>query len=137
MVHLDIKPLSLNNAYRGRRFTTKELAKFHADVAKLLPRDLILPATDHGKLAVRYVFAVSSKNSDGDNLIKVFQDALAERYGFNDKRIYDWHVTKVDVPRGKEYIEFEIGPYQEISTAPDLQRSERSANIKQRSKATK
>ncbi len=61
-----------------------------------------------GKLAVRYIFGVSSKASDGDNLIKAFQDVIAEAYGFNDKWIYEWHVTKVDVPKGSEYVEFEI-----------------------------
>lgn len=111
MVRLDLKPLSLNNAYRGRRFKTAELSRFHDDVARLLPRDPMWPTTADGKLAVRYRFGVSSKNSDVDNLVKVFQDALAECYGFNDKRIYEFHVTKVDVPKGHEFIEFEIRPF--------------------------
>jgi Holliday junction resolvase RusA-like endonuclease len=108
MVRLNIKPLSLNNAYRGRRFKTPELEQFKRDIMRLLPPDPMWPATGHGKLSVRYVFGVSSKNSDGDNLIKVFQDALADCYGFNDKRIYEWHVKKVDVPKGSEFIEFDI-----------------------------
>lgn len=53
-------------------------------------------------------------------------DALAECYGFNDKRIYHWDVTKVDVPRGREYIEFEIQPYQ-LSTMSALAKGGRSA----------
>jgi len=104
MVHLDVKPLSLNNAYRGRRFKTAELESFKKAVTLLIPR-IEVP---QGKLSVRYVFGVSTKNSDGDNLIKVFQDALAESYGFNDNLIYHWDVTKVDVPKGMEYIEFEL-----------------------------
>lgn len=106
MIRLDIKPLSLNNAYRGRRFKTPELEAFKKAVLWQIPH-LEVPK---GKLAVRYVFGVSSKNSDGDNLIKVIQDCLATAYGFNDKRIYEWHVTKIDVPKGKEFIEFEIRP---------------------------
>ena len=112
MHHLDVKPLSLNNAYRGRRFKTKELEKFHADVAKLLPKSKW--DISNGKLRAQYIFGVSSKATDGDNLIKVFQDALAECYGFNDKRIYEWDVTKVDVPKGKEFIEFEISTMEHL-----------------------
>ncbi len=112
MVHLDVKPLSLNNAYRGRRFKTPELEQFKNDVGRLLPR-LTIP---DGPLAVSYVFGVSSKASDGDNLIKAFQDCLGEHYGFNDKRIYEWHVKKVDVPKGREYVEFELSTLDTMPT---------------------
>lgn len=106
MVRLPIKPLSLNNAYRGRRFTTPELKRYKEDVTKLLPK-MDVPT---GALAVRYVFGVSSKAIDGDNLIKCLQDALADAYGFNDNRICKWDVEKRYVPKGAEFIEFEIVP---------------------------
>lgn len=64
-----------------------------------------------GKLSVKYVFGVLSKASDGDNLIKSFQDTLCERYGFDDRDIYRWDVEKVIVPKGQEYARFEIIPY--------------------------
>ena len=79
-----IKPLSLNHAYRGRRFETPELEAFKLELACRLPR-LKVPA---GRLKVIYQFGVSSKNADGDNCVKAFQDALAEKYGFNDRQIY-------------------------------------------------
>ena len=59
-------------------------------------------------MIVRYEFGVSSKASDGDNLIKSFQDALCEKYGFNDLDIYRWEVEKKIVPKGQEYAAFEI-----------------------------
>jgi Holliday junction resolvase RusA-like endonuclease len=104
MARIDIKPISVNEAYRGRRFATKELTQYKSDLGWLLPK-MVVP---DGPLAAKYVFGVSSKTSDGDNLIKAFQDAIAEHYGFNDKRIYRWDVTKVDVPKGKEFVEFEL-----------------------------
>jgi Holliday junction resolvase RusA-like endonuclease len=113
MVHLDVKPLSLNNAYRGRRFKTSELEQFKKDIGRLLPR-LEIPA---GPLSVTYTFGVSSKAADGDNLIKAFQDCLGECYGFNDKRIYEWHVRKIDVPKGKEFVEFDISTIDTMPTA--------------------
>ena len=104
MFRLEIKPLSLNGAYRGRRFTTPALKVFKESIGYMLPK-IEIP---EGKLAITFVFAVSSKNSDGDNLIKCVQDAIAERYFFNDKRIYEWHVYKEDVKKGQEYIDFDI-----------------------------
>jgi Holliday junction resolvase RusA-like endonuclease len=104
MHHIPIKPLTVNRSYQGRRFATPELKAFKQALGYLLP-PLTIPK---GKLKVRYVFGVSSRASDGDNLIKSFQDALCERYGFNDRDIYHWDVEKVIVPKGKEYAAFEI-----------------------------
>jgi hypothetical protein len=57
---------------------------------------------------VRYTFGVSSKAADGDKLIKNFQDALSEKYGFNDRDIDHWEVEKKIVPKGEEFAAFEI-----------------------------
>ncbi len=105
MPKISIKPLSVNKAYRGRRFATKDLHDYKTALNFLLPK-LTLPKT--GKLSVKYIFGLSSKGSDGDNLIKCFQDCLADKYGFNDNRIYKWSVEKKDVKKGEEYIEFEL-----------------------------
>lgn len=108
MVRLEIKALSVNDAYRGRRFATKELTQYKSDLGWLLPRGMHIPS---GPLSVRYVFGVNSKASDLDNLVKALQDVIAAEYGFNDNRIYHIDVTKVDVPKGKEFVEFEISTY--------------------------
>jgi Holliday junction resolvase RusA-like endonuclease len=104
MDKIEVRPLSLNMAYKGRRFATQRLKDFKQEVWYLLPQMKI----PKGKLKVTYVFGVSSKNSDGDNCIKAFQDILAEKYGFNDKIIYKWDVEKRDVSKGSEFIEFKI-----------------------------
>lgn len=104
MITLKIKPLSLNNAYRGRRFATKELEAYKQSINFLSPK-MTVPA---GKLKIKYVFGVSSKNADGDNLIKCVQDAIATKYGFNDREIYKWEVEKIDVKKGEEFVCFEI-----------------------------
>ena len=104
METIKLKPLSLNSAYRGRRFTTPELKSYKEAIQYLAPK-LEIPK---GKLKVKYIFGVSSKNADGDNLIKCLQDSLAEKYGFNDKLIYEWNVKKIDVKKGEEFISFRI-----------------------------
>ena len=104
MARIDIKPLSVNEAYRGRRFATRELTQYKSDLGWLLPK---MEVPD-GPLAARYVFGTSSRASDADNMVKIFQDAISEHYGFNDSRIYRIEVEKVDVPKGREFVEFEL-----------------------------
>jgi hypothetical protein len=62
---------------------------------------------------------MSNVLSDWDNPVKPFQDILQKRYGFNDKNIFKAVVTKVKVPRGYEFIDFEIIPYLLKQTAQD------------------
>lgn len=104
MIRVVIKPLSVNKSYQGRRFSTPELKAYKQELWVMLP-DITVPKS---KLAVHYVFGVSSKNRDGDNLIKSFQDALCEKYRFNDRDIFRWEVEKRIVTKGREYVEFEI-----------------------------
>lgn len=104
MARIAIKPITLNKAYSGRRFATPYLKDFKQELMWQLPRMKI----PDGKLACKYIFGVSFKGCDIDNLIKAFQDCLAEVYGFNDNRIYKLEVEKNDVKKGEEYIEFKI-----------------------------
>ena len=101
---LNIAGISLNSAYRGRRFDTPKLKQFKKDMDILLPKMKV----PKGKLGIEFIFGVSSKNSDTDNLIKCTMDSMATKYGFNDKVVYEIHVVKDDVKKGKEYIAFDI-----------------------------
>lgn len=105
-----IKPLTVNRAWRGRKFKTPEYSQYEKDLTFLLPK-LEVP---EGKLEVKYVFGLSSKNADGDNCIKQFQDIVAKKYGFNDRNIYRWFVEKVDVKKGEEFVSFEIKEFQSV-----------------------
>jgi hypothetical protein len=76
----------------------------------------LLRITVHtGKLAIRYVFGVSSQASDADNLLKPTTDEFCERYGFDDRGIYRWEAAKEIVPKGQEYVEFEISSFDPVS----------------------
>lgn len=65
-------------------------------------------AVPDGKLKLELVFGFSSKASDTDNPVKCFQDILSKKYNFDDKRIYEISVKKVDVKKGKEFIEWNL-----------------------------
>jgi len=104
--HIFIKPLSVNQCWQGRRFKTPNYRTFEKNVLELLPDDLYLPK--NGKLVIYITFGFSSVMADYDNAIKPFQDILQKKYGFDDNRIYEAHIFKDIVKKGKEYIKVRI-----------------------------
>lgn len=102
---IKIKPLSVNDCWKGRRFKSEAYEAYEKELWYLLPKKILIP---DGELKVFYEFGVSSKNSDWDNMIKPFQDILQKKYDFNDNRIYRAIVQKVIVKKGEEYIKFSL-----------------------------
>lgn len=102
---VDIKPMSVNVAWAGRRFKTGAYQAFEAECfARLKPYNVPVG----GKLQVYFRFGFSNPRQDWDGPIKPFQDILQKKYGFDDNRVYRAIIDKVIVPKGKEYIYFEI-----------------------------
>lgn len=101
---INIKPISVNECYRGRRFKNDTYKKYEQDLFSLLPK-MVIPKEN---ICLNLVFGFSNKASDIDNGVKVFIDILQKAYEFNDKEIYELHVFKVIVPKGREYIDFSI-----------------------------
>jgi hypothetical protein len=102
---IEIKPLSINKAWKGRRFKTKEHVNYCKRIELLLPNDIFVPPKID--LFVEYEFGIS-KAFDIDNPKKIFQDLLSKKYNFNDNRIMKEFTTKVVVKKGNEYIKFRI-----------------------------
>ena len=102
---VNIKPLSVNQAWQGKRFKTPAYKVFERDVLRILP-PLSVP---DGLLCLRLEFGHSSKLSDIDNGIKPFLDCLQKKYGFNDNKVKLMIVAvNNDVKKGSEYIKFSI-----------------------------
>src|ERR1039458_6806740 len=112
MIRVPIKPLSVNRSYQGRRFATPELTAYKQALGYLLP-PLHIPK---GKLSIKYIFGVSSKASDGDILIKSFQDALCEKYGFNDPDIYRWKIKRRMGGKGNNTLRLKSFPILQLLT---------------------
>lgn len=108
MITINLKPVSVNELYSGKRYVTPKGRKYKEAVQWLCPK---VPIPE-GKLHIRYRFYFSSTGSDIDNALKGFTDSLSSRLGFNDNRVYRIDVEKLIVPKGQEKIEFEILPYQ-------------------------
>lgn len=107
MIKVQVKPLSVNEAYTGRRFSTPEKKAYSKAVLFSLPK-ITLPEPPY---CIEYRFGMSNMGADVDGPTKVFQDLLSKKYGFNDNQVYRITAEKVKVEKGKEFIEFEIKHY--------------------------
>ena len=106
MHKINIKPLSQNKAWRGgRRFKTKEYKDYEDDLNLLLPARMEIPK---GELTFILRVGFSNKGSDLSNILKPFEDIVSQKYGFNDNRNYKIVLIKIIVPKGEEFISFEI-----------------------------
>lgn len=102
---IKIKPLSVNEAWKGRRYKTAKYDHYRSLVLYSLPRKMDIP---DGVFCVACRWGLSSKNADFDNPIKPFIDALQMKYKFNDRQISQGLIEKVYVKKGEEFIEFFI-----------------------------
>ncbi len=103
-MRIDIKPLSVNDAWKGRRYKTDSYKMYERDVFMLLGK-MDIP---DGYLQIDLTFGFSSCASDFDNPIKPFVDCLQKKYGFNDKMIKRAVINVAMVKKGHEFIEFNI-----------------------------
>lgn len=104
MIKLNIKPLSVNQAWQGRRFKTNIYKNYEKEIIALLPKTQF----PEGKVSIEITFGFSNKSSDIDNPLKPFLDILQKKYGFNDKDIYKLTVNKEVVKKGNDFIEFSV-----------------------------
>lgn len=108
MIKVSIKPLSVNQAWQGKRFKTPAYKQYERDCLLLLPK-VDIP---EGYLEAQYVFGFSSKLSDWDNPIKPMQDILQKKYEFDDKRIKKASIVIEKVSKGEEFFAFNFIPYE-------------------------
>jgi Holliday junction resolvase RusA-like endonuclease len=102
---INIKPLSVNQAWRGRRFKSDKYKTFERNMLLNLPsikKDL----TGDLKVVIHYGF--SSKLSDIDNPCKMVLDCFCKKYGFDDRQVFELIQTKEIVKKGQEFIKFNI-----------------------------
>lgn len=107
MIKIDIKPLSVNECWQGRRFKNLKYKHYETEALYKLPK-ITLPEAPY---TVHYLFGFSSVNSDVDNAVKPFTDVLQKKYGFNDRDIMKMIIEKQTVKKGQEYIKFKIESY--------------------------
>lgn len=101
-----IKLLSVNGAWQGRRFKTKNYDNYENTLLYTLPDEKINIIKSY---YIIFIFNFSNKLSDWDNPIKPLQDILQKKYGFNDRDIYIALTFKKIVPKKDEGFVVYIG----------------------------
>jgi len=105
MIEIKLKPLSVNEVWKGKRFRTKAYDNYERALMFMLPKKITIPEPP---FLLTLEFGFSSSASDWDNPIKPFQDVLAKKYNFNDKLIKKGIVSVEMVKKGQEFIRFNI-----------------------------
>ncbi len=100
---IEIKPLSVNQAWQGKRFKTPLYKAYETELLWLLPKLDIPKKTE---LCLEIEVGFSNKSSDLSNILKPFEDILCKKYGIDDRFNYKIILTKKIVKKGKEYIDF-------------------------------
>jgi Holliday junction resolvase RusA-like endonuclease len=102
---LNEKPLSVNEAWQGKRFKTEEYKNYERTISFMLPKAEIDPKE---MLRIEFFFGFSNKASDLDNPVKLLIDIAQKKYGFNDKNVFELNVRKCLVKKGEEFIHMGI-----------------------------
>jgi Holliday junction resolvase RusA-like endonuclease len=108
MIKLNIKPLSINEAFKGKRFRTPKYNNYEKKMLLILPKNI---GKIPDQIEINITFGFSNKSSDIDNGVKPFLDILQKKYRFNDSQIYRLNIHKVLTGKGLDFIEFEIKKY--------------------------
>lgn len=97
-IAFDIKPLSVNEAWQGKRYKTPKYKKYEKDLLLILPK-LQMPKPPY---VIIYEFGITSQ-SDFDNPIKPLQDILCKKYKFNDNDILIG-ISKKTIIKNKQHF---------------------------------
>lgn len=101
LMKIPIKPLSVNKAWQGRRYKTKEYKMFENQTLMLLPDKVY----NYEKYSVKLIFYIKNVlKSDIDNFVKPFLDILVKKGIIKDDR----YIYKLEAEKRKskeEYIE--------------------------------
>lgn len=104
-ITLDLKPLSLNNCFRGRRFDTPQKKQYDRTLQLLLPKTVV--PGEHYRVTFRF-YLKRCFAGDLDNLCKVLLDNIVDRGIIkNDRNVTEIHLYKFPAPKDRIEITVE------------------------------
>ena len=103
IINLNIKPLSVNKAWQGKRFKSPEYKKYEIQVLRMLPN---IEIKEFKRLKITYGF--SNMMSDIDNPTKLVLDLLQKKYNVNDRDLIYLVLHKEKTKKGEEFIEIDF-----------------------------
>jgi Holliday junction resolvase RusA-like endonuclease len=101
---VDIKPLSVNKAWQGKRYKSKYYSIYEKELFYKLESFRI----PNVKIGITFIVGYSNVLSDIDNFLKPFIDVMQKKYDINDKNIYELNIKKEIVKKGCEFVDFQI-----------------------------
>lgn len=104
-IKVDIKPATINQCWRGRRFKTKLYEEYENDLLNILPDNITVE--DGRPLRLNIEFGISAVQ-DIDNGLKPLIDILQKKYKFNDRYIMELNVKKTIVKKTDHFIKVNI-----------------------------
>lgn len=106
---LDLKPMSVNRAWQGRRFKSREYLRYISELTILLRQAQIQRMEGDVQITYRF-FLKRFSTTDGDNLVKPLQDVLVQNGVIpDDRHILRYVIEKY--PSKVDRIEIEIEKY--------------------------
>jgi Holliday junction resolvase RusA-like endonuclease len=99
------KPLSVNQAWQGKRYKTPAYKDYEKAMILMMPKGNIESLE---MLRVEFFFGFSNSASDLDNPVKLLMDIAQKKYVFNDKNVFELNVRKCLVKKGQEFIQMGI-----------------------------
>ena len=99
------KPLSVNQAWQGKRFKTPIYKDYEKSMLLMMPKAKV---DAEEMLRVEFFFGFSNKASDLDNPVKLLMDIAQKKYCFNDKNVFELNIRKCLVKKGEEFIQMGI-----------------------------
>lgn|SRR3990167_6066055 len=109
-ISLQVKPLSINDAFKGRRFKSREYEAYEKEVYYLLPNGFV-----EGEVIVRFDFYLKNyARVDVDNLCKLLLDIITKKGLIeDDRKVVELVARKhrAEEPR----VEIEIESYPQVS----------------------
>ena len=104
---INIVPLSINQAYKGRRFSTDQHKKYK-DLLRIHFLKMKVPQIDPKERINLYLEFGTTDRQDLSNSIKCFEDCLCDHLGINDRKVESIYARKKIVKEKDRYIIFGI-----------------------------
>lgn len=107
MIEIQVKALSVNRLFKGRRFKTQEYKDYEEFLLYSLPKKPMIK----GMVNIHYKFFLKNhKITDCSNLVKALEDILVKKgYIVDDRFVYKFTVEKI--PSIIDKIQIELYPY--------------------------
>ena len=103
---LNISPISINKAFKGRRFRTLEHKKYVKDLLILLKRYKGIKPKNNYRIEI--IFYFKNNLSDLSNYVKIFEDCIVKSKIVKDDRYCMEMLLIKKIDKKNERIEFKI-----------------------------